>query len=428
MGLYVFYSWQSDISSKLNRNFIEDALKKAIKKIGKDLQVQNALRDENLLLDKDTKDSPGIPPIADTILKKISGCAIFVPDLTFVGKTEGGRFLPNPNVLVEYGWALKEVGHARIVPVMNKAFGEPSGQNLPFDMRHLRHPLTYSLKDDSGQDEKSKAKSALIKELINAINLIIKNGLLDALIQSSERFPETPYTNKPSTFLQHGETISYSGHFDNGVDQLNLLDVQHLFLRIIPTSEVPPIRNTNAALELVRSGNLMPMSEGNIGCSTGRNRYGAYSCSFKDQKILNFSQLFKNGELWGIDSDSIDKGKCMKWAKVNFGYFPCVDFEQTFYRTLINYLDFSKTTLKLPLPLKLIAGATDVEGYRMPPPPGMHFGGYERFRGNVVEQHIIYDGLVDSYDIDASKILLPFFEYVWEECGLNRPNKGIFGL
>jgi len=300
--------------------------------------------------------------------------------------------------------------------------------NLPFDMRHLRHPLTYNLKGDSDQDEKSKVKFDLIKELANAINLIIQNSLLDDLIQPPEAFSETPYTNKPSTFLQPGETISHSVRFDNGFEQLILPDVQHLFLRIIPTSTISPIRNSMAALELIRSGNLMPMSGGNISWSTGRNKYGAYSCSFEDRNILRFSQLFKNGELWGIDADTIDKRKRMEWAKVDFGYFPCVDFEQIFYRTLVNYLDFAKTTLKVPLPLKLIAGATDVEGYRMPHPPGMHFGGFERFRGNIVEQHIIYDGIVESYNLDATQILLPFYEYVWEECGLNRPEKGVFGF
>ena len=295
-------------------------------------------------------------------------------------------------------------------------------------MRHLRYPLTYNLKDDSDRNEKAKIKSELIKEITNAINMIIKDGLLDNLTQPPEPSSETPYSNKASTFFQSGETISYSGLSGDRVEQLELPDVQHLFLRIIPTLKVPPIRNSMAALELVRSGSLLPMSEGNISWSTGRNKYGAYSCSFEDRKIQNFSQLFKNRELWGIDADIIDKTKRMEWAKVDFGYFPCVDFEKTFYRTLVNYLDFAETTLKVPLPLKLIAGATDVEGYRMPPPPGMQFSGFDRFRGNVVEQHIIYDGLIESYDMDATQILLPFFKYVWEECGLNRPEKGIFGL
>ena len=116
----------------------------------------------------------------------------------------------------------------------------------------------------------------------------------------------------------------------------------------------------------------------------------------------------------------------MEWSKVNFGYFPCVDFEQSFYQTLKNYLTFAKNTLNLPLPLKLIAGAIDVEGYRMTPPPGMSFGGFERFAGNVVEQHLIYKTKIENYDEDPSVILIPYFKYVWEECGLERPDKPVF--
>jgi hypothetical protein len=118
----------------VNRNFIEDALEKAIKKLHETLTVEEALRDEKLALDKDTKGVPGTPPIVDTIFEKISKCGIFPPDITFVGKTEAGWLIPNPNVLIEYGWALREVGHSRLIPVMNTFYGEPSAETLPFTL------------------------------------------------------------------------------------------------------------------------------------------------------------------------------------------------------------------------------------------------------------------------------------------------------
>jgi hypothetical protein len=139
MALTIFYSWQSDLPNRTNRNFIERALEKAIGKVAEALEVVEAEREE-LVLDKDTKGIPGIPPIADVIFEKISKAAVFVPDLTFVGKSSNGRLIPNPNVLIEYGWALKVLGHSRIVPIMNAAYGEPTAETLPFDMRHLRHP------------------------------------------------------------------------------------------------------------------------------------------------------------------------------------------------------------------------------------------------------------------------------------------------
>ena len=109
MAFTIFYSWQSDIANNINRSFIEDALKKAIKKVGKNISIQDALRDKEIKIDKDTKGVSGIPPIVDVIFDKISNCGIFIPDLTFVGKTEKGRHLPNPNVLIEYGWALNKI-------------------------------------------------------------------------------------------------------------------------------------------------------------------------------------------------------------------------------------------------------------------------------------------------------------------------------
>jgi hypothetical protein len=68
-------------------------------RIGEDTTVEEAIR--QLTVDRDTKGVPGSPPIVDTIFRKIDGTAIFVPDLTFVGKRADGRPTPNPNVLIE---------------------------------------------------------------------------------------------------------------------------------------------------------------------------------------------------------------------------------------------------------------------------------------------------------------------------------------
>lgn len=147
MAFVIFYSWQSDSPKKVNFNFIEDAIKKAIKKVGKSIDIQEALRDEEMYLDRDTKGLPGTPPIVDKIFEKISNCNIFIPDLTFVGKSKEGRCLPNPNVLIEYGWALNSLSYNRIIPIMNSAYGKPTNETLPFDMRHFRFPITYSFSD-----------------------------------------------------------------------------------------------------------------------------------------------------------------------------------------------------------------------------------------------------------------------------------------
>jgi hypothetical protein len=418
MTIRIFYSWQTDIDSKLNRNFIEDALEKAVKKLGKDVEIQEALREETIEIDKDTKGVPGTPPIVETIFNKISACGIFLPDLTFVGKSEDGRLLPNPNVLIEYGWALKELSHSRIVAVMNTAFGEPTSVNMPFDMRHLRNPLTYHLQKNVEKEEQAKIRATLVNDLYVALELILKSGVLTQPKEEQKEFDGEPFASDPSTFLEEGKRL---GVEEDGEKDLFVPDVQHLFLRLIPKRPLSSITSSKAALDLARSGRLSPMVGRASGWSYGRNRYGAYAYVEVDGKTTNLTQLFKSGELWGIDSVSIEKNLLMQYAKVNFGFFPSVAFEKTFVKTLNNYLKFAKETLRLPPPLKFIAGATNVLGYKM----GTEKFAMGTFPGNVVEQNIIFQAIIDAYSIEPHTILRPFFNQVWEECGLERPDEDI---
>ena len=420
MAKTVFYSWQSDSPNSTNRGFIEKALGIAIKSLGQDLALQEALRDEPIELDKDTKGVPGTPPIVDAIFNKISECGVFLPDLTFVAQTASGRQIPNPNVLIEYGWALKSVTHSQIVPVMNTAFGDPTPISMPFDMRHLRNPITYHLEESADADTKTRVKNQLARNLQREIGLIITKGLVTKRGSVRPIFSPTQPTKNPSTFLHPGEFFQVESH----AKDLSIPDVQRLFLRLIPSTPNSSFKTSLDALSVAQNGRLMPMQEKNGGraWSNDRNKYGAFAHSEVDGKIVFFSQLFKTGEIWGIDAHGIDKNVCKSDGRVDFGYFPCVYLERVFLDSLENYLHLASGLLNLALPLKFIAGATDVEGYKMTAPRNMYYGGpYSKFPGRVVEQHIVFEGEIDEYRSNPADILLPFFEHLWEECGLKRP-------
>ena len=101
----VFYSWQSDLPNSTNRGFIGDCLERAIKelKAEPDLQVDPCL-------DRDTQNVPGSPDIAATIFDKIDRCGLFVCDVSIVNQSASNRPMPNPNVLIELGYAVKTLG------------------------------------------------------------------------------------------------------------------------------------------------------------------------------------------------------------------------------------------------------------------------------------------------------------------------------
>jgi hypothetical protein len=150
----VFYAWQSDTPQRFSRYLIRMALEMAARRLNTDTAL-----DVELTIDSDTQGVPGQPPVTDTILKKIGACDIFAPDLTFVAQTEGGKFIPNPNIMVEYGYALRAKSHAAMLPIMNTAFGPP--ENLPFDMGHLRHPIQYYASASAKNAERRAARKTL---------------------------------------------------------------------------------------------------------------------------------------------------------------------------------------------------------------------------------------------------------------------------
>ena len=169
MPTTVFFSWQSD---RPGRNFIEKALQSAIDRISQDVKLDEPERNK-LILDRDTKNVPGSPSIFETLLRKIANAAIFVADVTFVGKSIDGDLVPNPNVLLEYGYALRALGDNRIIAVMNTAHGKPS--ELPFDLTAKRYPEGYDLPDDASDETRTKVRQSLSKALEGHLRLILES-------------------------------------------------------------------------------------------------------------------------------------------------------------------------------------------------------------------------------------------------------------
>lgn len=138
----VFYSWQSDLPNTTNRGFIQAALEKAAKAIRNDDSVEI-----EPVIDRDTQGVGGSPDIASTIFDKIEQASIFVCDVSFINPdAREGRLTPNPNILLELGYALKVLGASRIIMVMNTAFGR--AEDLPFDLR-LKRVLSYRMDDEN---------------------------------------------------------------------------------------------------------------------------------------------------------------------------------------------------------------------------------------------------------------------------------------
>lgn len=167
MKYIIFYSWQSDLPNNTNRGFIETVIERAINDIraNEDYELEPSI-------DRDTQGVPGSPNITNTILKKIRTCDAFVADISIVtgNKENGQRLSPNPNVLLELGYAISLLGWDKIILFCNDVYG--TNEDLPFDIRQHRR-IEYSLLPD---DTKSGTRKSLSSHFKGRLVELIKKG------------------------------------------------------------------------------------------------------------------------------------------------------------------------------------------------------------------------------------------------------------
>lgn len=169
----IFWSWQSDTPQNAGRHFVRAVIADLARSLNGEDDTEDAERpdtdddldeqmadDGRVEIDHDTHGVGGSPPIADTILRKIREAAVLVADVTPIAITTAGKRVPNPNVMIELGYAMKVLGHERIVLVMNSAEGAAL-KYLPFDLRHWRAPITYKLRKDASEEQRMEVATEL---------------------------------------------------------------------------------------------------------------------------------------------------------------------------------------------------------------------------------------------------------------------------
>lgn len=165
----IFYSWQSDLPGNETRNIIQDSIKDVVRLLRDTVDIE---------ADRDTKGEYGSPDIAKTIFSKIDNCDIFIADVTAVCKYEmtdkdgdvKNKYIPNPNVMLELGYATSIVGWENVICVLNSDYGNP--EDMPFDIASRR--LTpFSLKDGKSKGEVKRYIKGVIQDTVENI---LENG------------------------------------------------------------------------------------------------------------------------------------------------------------------------------------------------------------------------------------------------------------
>ena len=413
MNQTIFFSWQSDRPIKEGRLLVQKALEMAAARIAKDWEVEQAARNE-LVVDSDTRGVPGSPPIFQTILRKIDQASVFVSDLTFCGSRVGGRPTPNPNVLIEYGWALKSLEYLRVVAVMNEAYGQPAAESLPFDLAQLRFPITYNLPEGAGDGERRAVRQQLSERLETALRTIFESQDLKTKLKSEPQLPK---------FVRR-EPLEGRARFRSADKPLGF--VRDSIAQMIGTPKMNPIPLLAGAAQWVR---IMPtyapgrewmvqdlkqlglkiavvpliLKSGGINISFLQDEDGCgYWPVYADDKAYAIAYMFKTGELWMIDASLARTSTYLELDEERFAK----TVEQS--ALILDGLGCTR-------PYSWIVGLEGIRNRQLfrSDKPNRMFG---QSMADVIEQ----EGILNAGDSAAEK-LRPFFEKVFDSCGYPRP-------
>lgn len=463
MPFKVFYAWQSGRPNNLCRNLIRRALDDAAAKLTGEMDVEDVVRE--ITIDQDTQDVAGSPSVAETILAKIRECDAFVADLTFLPAGEETATSPNPNVLIEYGYALHAIGDQRIVGVFNSAFGAP--ENLPFDLRHKRWPIRYAAGDESESEEalaeRKAARDGLSGDLAKAIRAIVTNFAQSEAdsrpsveattevvepqasdeLSAQEEEPEVPlqeegqsanialnrHAQPARSLLKNAEQYPWDGGMvglregdrpDAPSREVRLREGPSLFLRLRPLTAAPRISNVRT-MEIARSA-LRPMAANRAsGWSYVRNRHGVatFTTSDKDPCIaLTASMLTRSGEIFGVDRSHLQTGGFSE--ETDLPFIPTGAVEEILIDALANFLNVAQHHIGAPLPLEVAAGLEDVENYKLA--VDRKYFAFSNIVGNIFDNTIGHSDTINDYDCDPFDVLLPLFNEIYDRAGYERPN------
>jgi len=446
MAFRVFYAWQSDRPNNLCRALIRRALDQATDLIQTELAVDDAER--TVEIDQDTQGVAGSPPIAETILKKIRECHAFVADLTFMPSSKDVKVTPNPNVLIEYGYAMGALSDQRIVGVFNEAFGAVA--DLPFDLQHRRWPIRYNAGDESegvdAQQHRRAQCEALARRLEDAIGAIVRTfaqsdeptpapvSEMDAEAVQGTPTEETQGVHSPQSFPQVSSATTESAAeefpWEKGVGirehvapqargyHVQLLEGPELYLQLKPLATRSELSNVQTH-EIASDALLPPGWRRAGGWNFARNGHGAVVFVGRDNSEVAYtaSLLTRNGDLYAIDRYHLQGYKFKKNQET--AYIPTGAVEEILIDVLENFLDVAENHVKLAPPLKITAGLKGIEGFRLAVDP-VHFGA--DIVGHIFERTVTWVGNVDNYDCDAFDVLLPLFNKVYDCAGHQRPD------
>jgi hypothetical protein len=412
----IFWSWQSDTPGKVGRHFVRDTLAEAIEILRQPKEIEEpSERDarEELHLDHDRKGVSGTPPLAETIFQKIEQAAVFIADVTITGETtaaindgkrETKKTLINPNVAIEYGYAVHALTDTRILLVQNRYFGER--EDLPFDLKHKAGPIQFVLAPDASAQQIATEKARLRGDLVSALRPYVE-------LKAAPKVPflEQSAAANQSLFFGPTEVLARVGVKDVDEIEYTFAEPRVFYLRLIPTRTLNESLKFSDLLQLVEQRELDTLLRSQYVTVGARNRFGAiaYEPHGTSPTPRAFSQVFTSGEIWGVTT-------VFFVHRENRILIPATNVENIYKRVLRNFCSVVEGIIGIEPPYQIELGAIGLAGTHL----GINLHGISE--PIYSESLRVRRTLNDTSEQTITKLVDEFLDKLFDLAGEDRQN------
>ena len=374
-------------------------------------------REEAFHLDHDRKSVEGSPDLAPTIFIKIDRAAVFIADVTVwpgerpmsANSARGARpkKLINSNVAIEYGFALRALTDARILMIQNVHYGDRD--ELPFDLEHEAGPIRFRLAPDATKAVIDAEHVRLRAVLVDALRPFIGTAASADAAVSFEEFPST--TNiafywDPAEALasrESGVLRAFGRRDEEDAIEYRFNETPAFYLRLIPTVPLPEPLEATTLQDIVGRGRVDVLTRTAFGSVPARNRFGsiAYEPYGASTTPTAFTQLFRNGEIWGVTRELV--GRFHNEPSVQM-----TNVQDIYGRVLKSFISVAEEEVGVAPPFQIEMGAVGLKGLRVSLPQS-HRRWFHELSEPIIENQLQFRKVLNDTSVSAQEALVHDF-------------------
>ena len=191
-------------------------------------------------------------------------------------------------------------------------------------------------------------------------------------------------------------------------------DLPAFYMRLIPTASLPEPLEVTKLFELVNRRGVRVLTRAGFGGVPARNRFGsiAYEAHGNDTVPKAFTQLFRNGEIWGVSSAFVAKYKGELVVAM-------VDAKNIFEGTLANFVEVAHNEIGVVTPYQIEIGAVGLKDMCLTLPETKREW-LHRMSGPIHEDQLQFRRVLNELTVPAqNKLVEEFLRRLYDLAGVS---------